>query len=94
MELSEYWTCGNCDAINRGDVFYGKCWQCQINWEKVHPKPETQQICETCKSSRGFHNSVCPLFKRLCEYCGSQEENKHSDWCDRPKKEAPEKEGQ
>lgn len=90
MELSEHWTCGNCNAINIGDVFYGECWQCQISWKEENPKPDKVQVCDECKSIRGFHSFSCSLFKQFCEYCGTCDEAKHSIWCDRPKNKAPE----
>lgn len=62
MELAEVWTCGNCHALNTGDVFYGVCWKCQISWEDAPVKMghvEGAEVCQACETGDGEHTVEC-----------------------------------
>ena len=61
MELSEVWTCGNCQAQNTSDVFVDPCWKCGAGGSDKPPAIEVDPtMCLDCKATDGFHKINCP----------------------------------
>ena len=61
MELSEVWTCGNCQAQNTSDVFSDPCWKCGMGGSDKPVAIETDPtMCPDCKATDGYHKLDCP----------------------------------
>jgi hypothetical protein len=83
VELSDFWTCGNCDALNKGDVWSGKCWQCKVSWEEPSKDDVPESVpCVECKTGNGLHNMDCSQFHKTCTNCGSQRAGEHAGFCE------------